>query len=94
MPNKNIGSHCQQAPQELALPHVRKQTDGIVFRPLFCFNNNLTFGSVPSADYNTNSENVVSNHTEQALLSQQYFMPSSVFLETEVKHCMFHQKVY
>lgn len=93
MPNKNIGCHCQQAPQVLTLWHVRKQADGTVFIPLFCFNNHLAVGSVSSDVYNTNSENVVSNHTEQALFSQQYFMPSSAFLENEVKHWMFYQNV-
>lgn len=36
MPNKNIGSHCQQTPQVLALWHVRKQADGTVLLSLFC----------------------------------------------------------
>lgn len=93
MPNKDIGSHCQQAAQGPTLWHVRKQADGTVLIPLFCFNFHLIVGSISLADYSTNSENVATNHTEQALVSQKYFMPSFVFLENKVKQCMFYQNV-
>ena len=63
------------------------------FYLFFCANHHLTVGWVSSVDYNPNSENVVSNHTEQALFSQQCFKTSSVFLKAEVKRCMSHQNV-